>query len=87
MKRLLLSAVVAASLCLGCTTSVQIRDEEVRCIGLIEEGDPAYKWRVSGWNVAVGIAFVAMILPPVLVVTDYGRCPTGVNDQKGIPEG
>lgn len=57
----------------GCTS----RNEFGPCIGAFDDKDPHIIYKVSGWNLAMGLIFIEMILPPILVVTDETFCPIG----------
>ena len=57
----------------GCTSSTEFG----ACIGAFDEKKPGLEYKVSGWNVAMGILFAEMIIPPVLVITDETFCPVG----------
>jgi hypothetical protein len=73
-------AVAVAALFLGGCTS---RTEFGHCIGAFDDGDPGLVYKASGWNIAMGILFVELIVPPVLVVVDQTRCPVA---RKPLPE-
>jgi len=67
---------VALALALGgCVSSVQVGGQDVECVGLFDDGDPAYRYRTSVRNVVVGSIFLVTVFAPVLVVLDCGRCP------------
>jgi hypothetical protein len=54
------------------------KNEFGKCIGIGEDKDPKLTYKVSTTNVVIGIIFIELIFPPVLVVTDSFYCPTGV---------
>lgn len=63
----------------ACTSSVNIPGHgEVPCVGLGDEQDPRFIYDLSGWNIAMGIIFFSLVIPPVLVLTDELYCPEGV---------
>ena len=69
----LLVATLCVLLLAGCTS----RTEFGPCIGLADDKDPKLIYKVSGWNIAMGIIFIEMIVPPILVATDETFCPIG----------
>jgi len=72
MKKVLL-ALVAVAMLAGCTQ----RTEHGACIGVTEDKDPALTYKVSAWNVFLGIIFVETIIVPLVVVFDNIQCPSG----------
>jgi len=62
----------------ACTTSVEIGGRDVPCLGIGEDADPRYRYDVDAWNVAGGIIFFGLIVPPVIVLADGWRCPVGM---------
>ena len=71
MTRALL--LVALMLSLGCTSSTGYG----LCIGALDDRSPELVYRVSAWNVAMGIIFFELVVPPVIVLTDETLCPVG----------
>lgn len=68
------TSIVALSLVLaGCTSSTPYG----KCVGANDKEDPKLEYKYSGWNIAMGIIFVEMIAPPIIVVLDELKCPTG----------
>jgi hypothetical protein len=57
----------------GCTT----RTDYGPCIGIADDKDPNLVYKVSAWNVVVGIVFMGLIAPPVFVLVDEFYCPVG----------
>jgi hypothetical protein len=55
----------------GCTT----KTEYGSCIGIADEKDPHLVYKVSAWNVFLGILFVESIVPPIIVLSDATMCP------------
>lgn len=81
MKNRILTTILVliAFLTNACTSSVNIPGHgEVPCVGLGDEQDPRYHYDLSGWNIAMGILFFGLVIPPVLVITDEFYCPKGV---------
>jgi hypothetical protein len=73
------SVVLMASLVFaGCTT----RTEYGACVGIGEHQNPKLYYKISGWNLAMGIIFFEMILPPILVAVDETYCPMGKVDNE-----
>ncbi len=55
----------------GCTSKTDFGP----CIGAFDEKDPNLTYKVSAWNLGVGILFFSLILPPIYVVVDETFCP------------
>lgn len=72
MKKLLLGLCMVAALT-GCTS----RTEYGSCVGVNDTQDPALHYKVSSWNVAMGIIFIETIIAPIVVVNDQLYCPVG----------
>jgi hypothetical protein len=73
-KLLKLTAVVIVALALvACTT----RTEFGECIGAADDKSPALIYRLSAWNIIVGIIFSETIVVPVVVVAAQLMCPEG----------
>lgn len=68
MKKALLAALLLLA---ACTSSTPYGP----CIGAFDEPDPKLIYKTSGWNIAMGIIFFEMIVPPIIVVADEIRCP------------
>lgn len=66
-------AVLAAALT-GCEQSNQFGP----CVGAFDDKDPALVYKLSDWNLTIGLIFVALIAPPILVITNETFCPVGV---------
>lgn len=77
MKRIPAFILVAVLLC-GCTT----RTEHGPCVGAFDEKDPAYVYKLSGWNIAMGFLFFELIAPPIVVAVDETFCPIERKDSK-----
>lgn len=71
MKRLYL--ILALSLLAGCTSHTEFGP----CVGAFDEKDPHLVYKISGWNLGMGLIFFEMIIPPILVITDVTFCPIG----------
>jgi len=69
VKRIALILTLAA----GCTSQTDFGP----CIGAFDEKDPALTYKVSGWNIGMGLLFSEFIIPPVVVVVDETFCPVG----------
>lgn len=72
MKRMAF-IVAAAALLAACTS----RTEHGECIGLADEKKPDLQYRVSTWNVVMGVIFIETIVVPVVVAIDQVYCPVG----------
>lgn len=71
MRNLLL--ILAMLALAGCTS----RTPHGECIGAFDEKDPKKIYKISGWNIAMGIVFFEMIVPPIVVIVDETFCPVG----------
>lgn len=63
----------ALTMLAGCTS----RTEHGECIGLFDDKDPALRYDLSGWNVAMAVIFSETIVVPIVVVLDETHCPVG----------
>lgn len=72
MKQLLV-VLLLASLTAGCTSRTEFGD----CIGLMEKEKPNLEYKLSAWNLFIGIFFAELIIPPIIVIVDEVRCPVG----------
>ena len=71
MKSLILVAMLA--LLAGCES----RTEYGECVGLADKQSPKLEYKVSARNLVVGIVFIELIAPPVLVAVNETYCPVG----------
>lgn len=69
-------ALVALLLCAGCES----RTDYGKCVGLGEKQNPKLTYKLSGRNIAVGVIFIELIAPPIIVATDETFCPVGRAD-------
>ena len=69
MKTIL--ALLMVAMLAGCTTETEFG----KCIGLGEDKNPALVYKVSGWNVFLGIIGIELIYPPIAVLVDSLFCP------------
>ena len=76
MKKLV-TALLAASLLAGCTSSTQYG----RCIGVNDNENPKLEYDVSAWNAFLGVIFVETIIVPLVVIFDKAKCPVGPKEQ------
>ena len=70
---------------IACTSSTEYGN----CVGLpdIEEAkkqNPNIIYKISTKNVILGVIFVEMIIPPIIVVLDETYCPVGVKNKNII---
>lgn len=70
MKKLLLISLLLLTIA-GCTSSTKYGD----CVGIGDEKDPSLVYKVSTWNIIVGIFGIELIAPPVIVLVDEFYCP------------
>ena len=76
MKRILAICTIVLLLT-GCENNTNYGS----CIGAGEDQNPKLSYKISGWNLAMGIIFFELIAPPVIVVTDELYCPNGIKSQ------
>jgi len=57
----------------GCTT----RTEYGNCIGAFDDKNPSLVYKLSTWNLIIGVFFIGMVVPPIVVVADETLCPVG----------
>lgn len=72
MKKTLIAALLIVALS-GCSNST----EYGTCVGFDDKRDPTLDYKLSAWNIAMGIIFVEMIIPPLVVAIDETYCPVG----------
>jgi hypothetical protein len=67
--------IVIATLCLMC--SCTFRNSQGECVGLVSQDhkNPGVEYRISWWNIALGVIFSETILIPVVVAIDDFECP------------
>lgn len=79
MRKYLVSAMLAVSMmaATGCESHREIQGHHVSCLGLddLNRRDPAYDYELSTLNVIMGILFVEMLIPPIIVALDETYCP------------
>lgn len=49
-----------------------------KCVGYDDKKDSNLVYKVSGWNLIVGLIFSEMVIPPILVFVNELECPIGV---------
>ena len=75
MKKLI-AILIASVMLAGCTTHTEFG----ACVGIGEKQNPKLDYKVSATNLVIGIVFIEMIAPPVIVAVDEFYCPVGKND-------
>lgn len=70
MKTLLIMSLLLLASCSGTT-------QYGSCVGINDKQDSKLEYRVSIWNVAMGIVFIEMLFPPIVVVANEFYCPVG----------
>ena len=73
MKAFSLSIALLLIVLAGCTS----RTEFGPCVGLGDDKDPKLLYKVSVWNVFLGVIFFELIAPPIFVAVDQTFCPVG----------
>ena len=76
MKKLVMLIIML--LFISCTSSTQYGT----CIGAFDDKDPNKVYKVSAWNIAMGVIFFEMVLPPIFVIIDETLCPVGIKNDK-----
>jgi len=71
MKKFLL--ILSLLLTISCTT----RTEFGECIGAFDEKQPDLIYKMSYWNLAMGIIFIETVVVPLVTVGDDLICPIG----------
>jgi hypothetical protein len=67
--------IVAVFIAILLLSGCQTRTDYGRCIGLGEKQNPKLVYRASARNIVVGIVFIELIIPPVVVATEEIYCP------------
>ena len=70
MKKLLIILLIALS---GCTSHTDYGN----CIGALDDKNPSLIYKLSAWNLFIGIFFSGLIVPPIIVIADETICPVG----------
>lgn len=71
MKLILISILLLSA---GCTSS----NEYGPCVGIGADRDPKLSYRLSAWNIAMGVIFVEFLVPPIMVAAEQAYCPVGL---------
>jgi hypothetical protein len=66
-------AVIALCILSGCAIS----NEFGKCVGVADEKRPDLEYKLSVWNLAMGVIFFEVIIPPIVVLADETFCPVG----------
>jgi hypothetical protein len=69
-------ALLLALMLTGCVS----RTDYGQCVGLGDKKNPKLHYKVSANNLVVGIVFIELIAPPIIVATDEFYCPVGPSD-------
>lgn len=72
MKTLLIILLLSLLLA-GCTTSTAYGP----CVGIADEKDTKLVYKVSAWNLLMGVFFWEIVIPPIVVIADEVQCPIG----------
>jgi hypothetical protein len=73
MKMKMKALCLMAALMSACVSET----EYGKCIGAFDEPKPGLVYKLSVRNLVIGIIFIEMIVPPIVVVADEMRCPVG----------
>jgi hypothetical protein len=61
-------------LAMGCTDKTSYG----KCVGAFDEKDPKLVYKLDADNLAVGLIFFELVIPPIKVIADETFCPVGV---------
>lgn len=71
-------------LCAGCESARFVPGYgQQPCIGLGETPDPRFHYKLSAWNTLLGVVFVELLVPPIVVLANETFCP--VRAKEGTP--
>lgn len=71
MKKLVLAMVLLFT---GCTSSTP----HGQCVGINGVEDPKLRYEYNATNIVIGVIFMEMVVPPVIVVLNELKCPVAV---------
>ena len=63
--------------CLLALAGCESRTDYGECVGLGEKQNQSLEYKLSPRNLVIGVVFVEMVIPPIIVVTDELYCPVG----------
>lgn len=72
MKRLICSIAL-----LACLAGCESRTDYGPCVGIADKQNPKLHYKLSVTNVAVGVIFFEMVVPPIQVLANETFCPVG----------
>lgn len=55
----------------GCKSKTEFGE----CIGAFDDGDPKLNYKLSVRNLVLGVVFIELIVPPIIIVAEKTRCP------------
>jgi hypothetical protein len=62
----------------GCQSVSTLPDgRNAACVGINGVKDPQYVYNYSVRNIVLGIIFIELIIPPVIILFDELQCPVG----------
>ena len=74
MKKIIVSLLILCCLALqGCESATAFGP----CVGITDDKDPNLIYKPSILNIVLGILFIEVIVPPVVVVVNEFSCPVG----------
>lgn len=47
------------------------------CVGLNDNQNGKLEYKISAWNVTMGVFFAGLVAPPIYVILDKLYCPVG----------
>ena len=51
--------------------------EHGKCVGISDEKDPDLIYKINSTNITIGILFMGLVAPPIIVLVDEIYCPVG----------
>jgi hypothetical protein len=73
VKTKLAAAALALLIMGGCAS----KTEHGECIGINDKENPKLEYKYSARNIAIGVIFIELVAPPIIVVLNELRCPVG----------
>lgn len=81
MRRRQFTLAICCFFLAGCVSASYVPGHGAQlCIGAFDMQDPRFVYKMSVWNVTLGILFAELIIPPVIVLANATFCPVRVVD-------
>lgn len=72
MNKLLILLMIGTTI--GCTSSNKYGE----CIGLNKNPKSELNYKYNAWNIGLAVVFSGMIFPPIIVLLEEYKCPSGI---------